>query len=106
MSYEIFYSYILELGFSIGKFDHYVYWKLVGDHFIYVVLYVNDTLLIGKTKEIIKNVKTHLSSEMDMEYLGAAHFIMGMEIKRDWENRKLWLNKRKYDETIFHRFNM
>jgi hypothetical protein len=29
-----------------------------------------------------------------------------MEIKRDCANRKLWLNQRKYVETILQRFNM
>jgi hypothetical protein len=37
-------------------------------------------------------VKIHLSSKFDMKDLGAANFILGMEIKRDRENRKLWLN--------------
>jgi hypothetical protein len=29
-----------------------------------------------------------------------------MEIKRDKENRKLWLNQRKFVEPILQRFNM
>ena len=29
-----------------------------------------------------------------------------MEIKRDQTNRKLWLNKEKYNETMLKRFNM
>jgi hypothetical protein len=41
-----------------------------------------------------------------MKDLGAANFIMGMEIKRDRANRKLWLNQRKYVETILQKFNM
>jgi tagatose-1,6-bisphosphate aldolase len=41
-----------------------------------------------------------------MKDLDAANFIMGMEIKRDCANKKLWLNQRKYVETILHRFNM
>jgi hypothetical protein len=38
--------------------------------------------------------------------IGAAKFILGMEIKRDRANKKLWLNERKYVETILQRFNM
>jgi len=49
-------------------------------------------LLIGNNKEIIQYVKTQLSYKFDMKYLGAANFILGMEIKRNQENRKLWLN--------------
>jgi hypothetical protein len=49
-------------------------------------------LLMGKNWEIIQDVKTHLSSKFDMKDLGAANFILGMEIKRDWKNKKIWLN--------------
>jgi hypothetical protein len=83
MWYQKFDTYILGLGFSRSKVDHCVYSKLVGDHFIYVVLYVDDMLLIGNNKEIIKDVKTQLSSKFDMKDLGVANFILGMEIKRD-----------------------
>jgi hypothetical protein len=41
-----------------------------------------------------------------MKDLGAANFILDMEIKRDWKNMKLWLNQRKYVETILQMFNM
>jgi hypothetical protein len=34
------------LGLVRSKVDHYVYSEQVGDHFIYVVLYVDDMLLI------------------------------------------------------------
>jgi hypothetical protein len=30
-----------------------VYFKLIGDHLIYLVLYVDDMLMIGNNKEII-----------------------------------------------------
>ena len=41
-----------------------------------------------------------------MKYLGAANYILGMEIKRDMAKRKLWLNQRKYVKTILQRFNI
>jgi hypothetical protein len=58
MWYQQFHTYILGLGFTRNKANHCVYFKLVGDHFIYVVLYVDDMLLIVNNKEIIKEVKT------------------------------------------------
>jgi hypothetical protein len=51
-------------------------------------------------------VKTQLSSKFDMKCLSAANFILFMEIKRDHENMKVWLNQRKTSETILQRFNM
>jgi tagatose-1,6-bisphosphate aldolase len=70
------------------------------------VLYVDDMLLVGNNMDVIKEVKSQLSSKFDMNDLGVANFILGMEIKRDHANRKLWLNERKYVETILQRFNM
>ena len=80
--------------------------KFIDDHVIYLVLYVDDMLLVGNDKEIIQDLKTQLSSKFDMKDLGASSYILGMEIKRDRTKRKLWLNQRKYVETILERFNM
>jgi hypothetical protein len=58
MWYRKFDTYMLGLGFTRSKEDHRVYLKLIGDHLIYLVLYVDDMLLIGNNKEIIQDVKT------------------------------------------------
>ena len=82
-----------------------MYYKKVGEHFIYVVLYVDDMLLVGNNIEVIKEVKMQLSSKFDMKDLGAANLILGMEIKRNHADMKLWLNQIKYIETILQMFN-
>jgi hypothetical protein len=83
MWYRKFDTYMLGLGFIRSKEDHCVYFKLIGDHFIYLVLYVDDMLLIGNNKEIIQDVKTQLSSKFDMKDLGVTNLIFVMEIKID-----------------------
>jgi hypothetical protein len=82
------------------KVDHFTYSKGEGGHFIYVAVYVDDMLLIGNIMNTIKEVKKQLSSKFDMKYLSATNFILGMEIKRDQANRKLWLNQKKYIEKV------
>ena len=72
----------------------------VGDHFIYVVLYVNDMLLVENNMDLIKKVKLLLSSKFYMKDIHASNFISGMEIKRNRVDRKLWIKQRKYIETI------
>jgi hypothetical protein len=89
MWYQKFDTYILELGFVRRRVDHCVYSKQVGNHFIYVVLYVDDMLLVANNMDVIKEVKSQLSSKFDMKDLGDANFILGMEIKRDHANSKL-----------------
>ena len=41
---------------------------------------------------VIKEGKLKLSSKFNMKDINVANFIMGMEIKRDHANRKLWSN--------------
>jgi hypothetical protein len=106
MWYQKFDTYMLGLGFIRSKEDHSVYFKLIGDHLIYLVLYVDYMLLIGNNKEIILYMKNQLFSKFDMKDLGDSNFILGMEIKRDRKKKKLWLNQIKYVKTILQRFNM
>jgi hypothetical protein len=82
MWYHNFDAYILGLGFLRSKVDYYVYSKHVGNNFIYVVLYVDDMLLIGNNKEIIKDVKAQLSYKFYLKDIGVVNLILGMEIKR------------------------
>ena len=53
MSYQKFDMFIWGLGFTKSKAYHCVYFKLIGDHVIYLVLYVDDKFLAGNDKEII-----------------------------------------------------
>ena len=56
--------------------------------------------------EVIKDVKMKLSSKFNMKDANATNLLFGMEIERNHEDRKFWLNQRKYVETILRRFNM
>ena len=54
MWYQKFDIYIRGLGFTRSKRDHCLYFKLIGDRVIYLVLYVDDMLLIGNDKKLSK----------------------------------------------------
>ena len=59
-----------------------MYFKLIGDCVIYLVLYVDDMLLVGNDKEIIQDLKTRFSSKLDMKYLGATNYIWASKINK------------------------
>jgi hypothetical protein len=83
MWYQKFDTYILGFGFVRSRVDHCVYSKQVGNHFIYVVLYVDAMLLVGNNMDVINEVKSQRSSKFDMKDLDVANINLGMEIKRD-----------------------
>jgi hypothetical protein len=106
MWYQKLDTYIISLGFVRSKDNHSIYSNEEGGCFIYVVLYINDMLLIGNNMNAIKEVKKQLSSKFDMNDIYAMKFKLEMDIRRDRAVRKLCLNQKKYIETVFKCFNM
>jgi hypothetical protein len=53
MWYQKFDTCMLGLGFVRSKENQCVHFKIISDHIIYFVLYVDDMLLIGNEREII-----------------------------------------------------
>ncbi|KAE8735884.1 hypothetical protein F3Y22_tig00000329pilonHSYRG00358 [Hibiscus syriacus] len=74
--------------------------------FIFLLLYVDDMLIVAKNMNDVIGLKTLLSQEFDMKDLGAAKKILRMEICRDRDSRKLWLSQRGYVEKMLERFAM
>ena len=54
----------------------------------------------------IKELKAQLAKEFEMKDLGPANKILGMQIYRDRNNRKIWLSQKNYLKKILQRFNM
>ena len=50
---------------------------------MFLVLYVDDILLIGNDVGVMSSVKIWLSSQFDMKDLGEANFILGIKLWRD-----------------------
>lgn len=105
--YKRFDSYMIKLGYIKSPYDCCVYMrKLKDDTFIYLVLYVDDMLIAAEKMCDIKKLKELLSSEFEMKDLGAAKKILGMEIFRDREKKKLFLSQKAYIEKVLTRFGM
>ena len=59
---------------------------------MFLVLYVDDILLIANDVGVRSLVKIWLSSQFDMKDLGEANFIIGIKLWRDRKNRMLVLS--------------
>ena len=54
----------------------------------------------------VNKLKVLLSREFDMKDLGAAKKILGMEIRRDRDAKRLWLSQAGYVKKVLERFSM
>ncbi|KAH9669265.1 hypothetical protein KPL70_021724 [Citrus sinensis] len=88
--YKRFDSFIMSLGYNRLSSDHCAYYKRFEDNdFIILLLYVDDMLIAGPNKDRIQELKAQLAKEFEMKDLGPANKILGMQIHRDRNNRKI-----------------
>lgn len=105
--YKKFDSCMVSQGYKKTAADECVYiQKFTDGNFVALLLYVDDILIVGKDTTKISQLKKELSKSFDMKDLGPAQQILGMQIVRDRNNRRLWLSQEKYIERVLERFNM
>lgn len=73
---------------------------------MYLLLYVDDMLLVSSSPKWISDIKTSLNGEFDMKDLGNAKRILGMEIERDMSNSILFLHQSSYVSKALKKFGM
>ena len=67
------------LGFTKSKADPNLYFKVMNDEPIILLLYVDDLFLTGNEKQIVE-CKKKLAEEFEMKYLGLMHYFLGLEV--------------------------
>ena len=67
---------------------------------VFLVLYVDDILLIKNDVPALQEIKVWLSSQFSMKDLGEAFYIFGMKIYRDRSKRVLRLFQSIYIDTV------
>jgi hypothetical protein len=67
------------LGFTKSKVDSNIYFKVMNDEPIILLVYVDDLFLIGEENLII-DCKKNLVVEFEMKDLGLMHYFLGLEI--------------------------
>ncbi|KAL0401308.1 UNVERIFIED_CONTAM: hypothetical protein Slati_4160700 [Sesamum latifolium] len=86
--------------------DPCIYKKISGSSIAYLVLYVDDILLIGNDVKMLRDIKAWLSTQFSMKDMGEASYILGIKIYRDRSRRMLGLTQSSYIEKVLKRFRM
>ncbi|KAK8600813.1 hypothetical protein V6N12_050661 [Hibiscus sabdariffa] len=97
---------IKEFGFIRNEDEPCVYKKFSGSIVSFLILYVDDILIIGNDVPTLQSIKTWLSSCFSMKDLGEAAYILGVKIYRDRSRRLLGLSQSTYIDKVLKRFSM
>ena len=83
-----------------------VYKKSSESTIIFLVLYVDDILLIKNNIPMLQSIKTLLSQKFFMKDLGEASYILNKKIYRDRSKRMPGLSQSRYIDLVLKRFNI
>ena len=73
---------------------------------MFLVLYVDDILLIGNNIPLLEDVKTLLRKSFSMKDLREASYIFGIKVYRDRSKRLIGSSQSTCIDKVLNRFNM
>ena len=92
------------------KFKHFdlddatLFVKQVGKTVVYLVVYVDDLLMIGNNESYIASIKKELKKGFEMIDLGYGHYYLGIEVTQ--HSKFILLSQNKYIGDLLNKFGM
>jgi hypothetical protein len=80
--YNQFATYLTTLGFIEAKSDTSLFIFRRGSDTVYLLLYVDDIILIASSTELLRHTISALQREFVMKDLGPLHHFLGITIER------------------------
>jgi hypothetical protein len=96
-------AYLQQLGFEKSEADPNLYFIMVGEDPLILLLYVNDLFITG-AERLISICKESLASEFEMTDIGLMHYFLGLEVWQ--EPGHIFLEQGKYVCDFLSRFQM
>ncbi|GJX67357.1 retrotransposon protein, putative, ty1-copia subclass [Tanacetum coccineum] len=97
---------IKKFGFTQNPDEACVYLKASGSNVTFLILYVDDILIMGNNISMLQGVKSYLGRCFAMKDLGKAAYILGIKIYKDISRRLIGLCQSAYIEKILKRYHM
>ncbi|GJR31069.1 retrotransposon protein, putative, ty1-copia subclass [Tanacetum coccineum] len=97
---------IKRFGFAQNLDEPCVYQKASGSNVTFLILYVDDIIIMGNHIPSLRSVKDYLGKCFAMKDLGEAAFILRIKIYRDRSKRLIGLSQNAYMDKILKRYKM
>ncbi len=91
------------MGFTKSEADSNLYFIVIGEEPLILVLYVDDLVITG-AERLIEHCKRDLATEFEMKDIGLMHYFLGLEVWQ--EEGHFFLGQGKYIVDILGRFHM
>lgn len=95
-----------KLGFRASDADGGLYVSKDPEHPSYLLIYVDDILIAAPTEADVEKIKEGLLATFEARDLGEATFFLGMDIRRDRQERTIKLSQERMTTALVERFRL
>lgn len=96
----LFMAFLLSIGFTQSEADHSVFYK----HRLYVLVYVDDILLLAVDHTLIKDFLSELGRKFEYTDNGPVTHFLGMDVELTDDG--IFLHQKTYIQDCLHRFGL
>ena len=95
-----------KLGLTQCDVDQAVFFtRTKAGELIIIVVHVDDCTIAASSINTILRIKEQLRAHVEITDLGELHWLLGIEVTRNRDNRTISLSQKSYLESIIRRFN-
>ena len=102
--FDSFTSQLFHIGFQASSVDCNFFILHQGSFVVYLLLYVDDIIIIGNSLPFIDHLVSRLAAIFDLKDLGPLAYFLGLQIK--YTSQGLFMHKSKYALDLLTKFNM
>jgi hypothetical protein len=99
--FQVLKEYLISKGFKCIIADPCIFIRIENGLPIFVLLYVDDVMLISNDKALIETLKTVLKMRFEVKDIGVADWILGLQIERYENGNAIWLGQPRYIMEMF-----
>jgi hypothetical protein len=104
--YQCLVKIMKSLSFLQCEVDQAVFYRRKGAALVIVLVHVDDCTIVASSKLRIDNFKMSVAKQVEITDLGELHWILGIEVRRERENKKIFLSQRAYLDSILRRYGL
>jgi hypothetical protein len=91
---------LADLAFRTSQADPGVFYACVEDHVLVLAIHVNDCIFTGDSAKLIAEYKEKLNKVYALTDLGPVHWLLGIKITHNRNNRTISLSQKQYIDSI------
>jgi hypothetical protein len=99
-------DFLKSIGFKKLFCESCIYVRFTNDEKEIIAIYVDDLLILAKSKSNTEKIKQQIGNRFKAKDLGAVKFLLGLQVTRDRMNRKMWIKQENFIANILKKFNL